>query len=177
MMVFDKKIIVILTLILGVSMIASANEEKDCCIIFWSANPDLSLEYLNKTDYMECKTRFNEYIQLDFEEIERFDQDCQVFYLKKEIDNDRYRQISNHEQFYVSIVIDNKIYLNAINGAALLPARMPSKFENFEYVIRVRSKKYIIISDKLFEEEFIKRDSLDKKFKNCISNKIKLSNE
>lgn len=177
MMGFKNKTIIILILIFGVFMDAYSNERKDSCIIFWNNNPDLSIEYFDKTDYRECITQFPEYDKLDFSEIERFDQECQVFVLRNEIDNDIYNRITNHEQLYISIVVDNKIVFNGINGSALLPARMLLKMKTFKNIINIKEKMNLVLSDKLFEEDFIKRDTLDKQLKKLISNKIQQSSE
>lgn len=150
-----------------------ANEKKDNCIIFWINNPDLSIEYLDNSDYLECIQRFPEYIKINFSEIEKFDMDCQVFILKEIIDLDRFHQIANHEQRYVTIVIDSKIVLNGINGSVLLPASISTKLEPFKHIIDLRERKYLVISKKLVSEEFTKRDSVDKELKALIYKKIK----
>ena len=176
MTVFNKIRILILTLLFGVLMVTCANEKKDCCIIFWETEPGLSMEYLDKTDYLECIKRFPDYVKIDFSEIERFDSDCQVFVLKKEIDKYRYQRIAKDGQFYVSIVVDNKIVLNGINGfviATISPSGDLPEIDDFKYLIDTCSKKYLIISDSLIWEDFIKRDSMDPDVKKLISKKIK----
>lgn len=143
MMVFNKIRILILTLLFGVSMVTCANEKKDCCIIFWETEPGLSMDYLDKTDYLECIKRFPDYVKIDFSEIERFDSDCQVFVLKKEIDKYRYQRIAKDGQFYVSIVVDNKIVLNGINGfviATISPSGDLPEIDDFKYLIDTCSK-------------------------------------
>ena len=155
-------------------MVTCANEKKDCCIIFWETEPGLSMEYLDKTDYLECIKRFPDYVKIDFSEIERFDSDCQVFVLKKEIDDFRYHRIGSYEQFYISIVVDNKIVLNGVCGRRLLLAKIGSMPGPSDHIISLVKGKHLVISEELFfDEKFIKRDSIDPDIKKLISKKIK----
>lgn len=172
----NKIRIVIILFIFGVSLVSCVKERKDCCIIFWDDNPNLSIEYLDTADYLKCIKTFPDYVKVKFSEVERFDQDCQVFVLKKEIDKDRYQRIAKHGQLYVSIVIDDKIVLNGINEfvvSTISPSSIPPKIEPQKYLIGVSSKKCIIISDDLLWEDFAKRDSLSKDLKILISKKVK----
>ena len=174
MTVFNKIRILILTLLFGVSMVTCANEKKDCCIIFWETKPGLTMEYLDKTDYLECIKRFPDYVKIDFSEIERFDSDCQVFVLKKEIDDFRYHRIGSYEQFYISIVVDNKIVLNGVCGRRLLLAKIGPMPGPSDHIISLVKGKHLVISEELFfDEKFIKRDSIDPDIKKLISKKIK----
>ena len=157
-------------------MVSCAKEKKDCCIIFWDDNPNLFIEYLDTTDYLECIKSFPNHVKINFSEVEHFDKDCQVFVLKNEIDKDIYQRIAKPGQLYVSIVIDNKVVVNGINGfviSTVLPSSVPPKIVPPKYQIHVRSKKYIVISDSLIWEDFKKRDSLSKALKTLISEKIK----
>ena len=175
MMVFNKIRIEMIFFIFGVSMMACANEKKECCIIFWDNNPELSIEYLDNTDYLECITKFPKYTKLDFSEIEKFDQDCQVFVLKREIELTKYQRISKEGQVYISIVVDNKIVLNGVNGfvfSTLLSSTFPPKIEHFKQIIDISSKKYLIVSDHFPWDIFEKRDSVDKDLKALISKRI-----
>ncbi len=175
MMVFNKSLILRLIIIFGVSTMSCAKETKDCCIIFWDNNPDLSIEYLDNTDYMECIKRFPEYTKLDFSEIEKFDQDCQVFVLKREIEKTKYQRISREGQLYISIVIDNEIVFNGINGfifSTSLPSMLPPKLDRTKQIIDISSKKYLIISDRMPWDVFEKRDTVDKELKTLICKEI-----
>ena len=174
MTVFNKIRILLLTLLFGVSMVICANEKKDCCIIFWETKPGLTMEYLDKTDYLECIKRFPDYVKIDFSEIERFDSDCQVFVLKKEIDDFRYHRIENFEQFYISIVVDNKILFNITNGLCFLSASIVHEIPSSKHIMILEERKYLVISEELFfDEKFIKRNSIDLDVKKLISKKIK----
>ncbi len=173
---FRKTVLIILTIFfMGVTM-TCANGKKDNCIIFWDYNPDLSLEYLESTSYTDCVKEFHEYIKIDFSEIDKFDEDTQVFTLKEDFKKASFGHqyyASKDGKLFVSIVVDGKIILNAVNGFVFLfltPSdKIPNEVENMIYL---HDEKYILISNKLYDV-FIKRDTISKEIKKIISEKIK----
>lgn len=175
MTVSNKNKVLIIILLIGVIMSACANEKKDGCIIFWDDNSELSLKYLNTNDYLTCIKNFPDFVKIPFSDIERYEDVSQVFILKNEIEADSYRRITMPNQLYVSIVIDNKIIFNGLNGFAistLAPSDAPNKIEPNLQQIHLREKKYIIISDGLIWDTFDKRNNLDENLRRLIIQKI-----
>ena len=157
-----------------------AKEKKQNCIVFWDYNPELSMDYLNNHDFIDCKKKFQNYIKIDFAEIQEFNKESQVFILKEEFNTlklgDQYKN-SKDGKLFVSIIIDNKIVLNGVNGSVfvlLLPTDELPKVEDYKHIIYVKSRKYIIIIDRLSSNTFVKRDTLDNDLKELINKKIAL---
>ena len=153
-------------------------EDKRNCIVFWDYNPELSIDYLSNHDFIDCKRKFPNYIKIDFSEIQEFNKESQVFILKEEFNTlklgDQYKN-SKDGKLFVSIVIDNKIVLNGINGcvfALLLPSDEYPKPGDYKYIIDMANKKNIIITDRLSMDIFKKRDTLDNDLKELISKNI-----
>ncbi len=178
-MVFSKiKIFVCLLILFGVNMVSCTTENNENCIIFWEYNPELSLGYLNSTEFSECCTKFPGYIKISFSEIKSFNEDCQVFVLKNELNLNKFGKLysnSQNGQLFASIILDGEIVINGINGdvlALMSPSTEYPKLDSFKYIIQAANKKNIIISDCLPWDIFTKRDDLDKNLKKLISAKI-----
>ncbi|MDD5928544.1 MAG: hypothetical protein PUC37_01950 [Spirochaetales bacterium] len=178
MMAYKRiKITILFLLLLGVFMLF-AKENKQNCIIFWDYNPELSMDYLNNHDFIDCKKKFPNYIRIDFSEIQEFNKESQVFILKEKFDTlklgEQYKN-SKDGKLFVSIVIDNKIVLNGVNGcvfALLLPSDEYPKPGDFKYIIDMVDKKNIIITDRLSMDIFKNRDTIDNDLKELINKKI-----
>ena len=173
------KITIIFFLLIGV-FVLFAKDNKQNCIIFWDYNPELSMDYLNNHDFIDCKKKFQNYIKIDFAEIQEFNNESQVFILKEEFNTlklgDQYKN-SKDGKLFVSIIIDNKIVLNGVNGSVfvlLLPTDELPKVEDYKHIIYVKSRKYIIITDRLSSNTFEKRDTLDNDLREMLSKKITL---
>ncbi len=172
------KISILFFLLIGV-FIMFAKENKQNCIIFWDYNPELSIDYLNNHDFIECKKKFPNFIKIDFSEIQEFNKESQVFILKEKFDllklGEQYKN-SKDGRLFVSIIIDDKIVLNGVNGcvfALLLPSGEYPKTGDHKYIIDMPDEKNIIISDRLPMDIFINRCTVDNDLKELISKKIK----
>ena len=89
---------------------------------------------------------------------------------------DQYKN-SKDGKLFVSIIIDNKIVLNGVNGSVfvlLLPTDELPKVEDYKHIIYVKSRKYIIITDRLSSNTFEKRDTIDNDLREMLSKKITL---
>ena len=155
-------------------------ENKQNCIVFWDYNPELSIDYLSNHDFIECKRKFPNYIKIDFSEIQEFNKESQVFILKEEFNTlklgNQYKN-SKDGKLFVSIIIDNKIVLNGVNGSVfvlLLPTDELPKVEDYKYIIDMANKKNIIITDRLSTDIFKKRYTIDNDLKELISKNISL---
>lgn len=171
------KITIIFFLLIGV-FVLFAKDNKQNCIIFWDYNPELSMDYLNNHDFIDCKKKFPNYIKIDFSDIQEFNKENQVFILKEKFDTlklgEQYKNSKNGKLF-VSIVIDNKILLNGVNGCVfklLLPSDEYPETVDFKYIIDMIDKKNIIITDRLSMDIFKKRDTVANDLKEMISKRI-----
>ncbi len=177
-MVYKRITISILFIFLLGVFVLFAKENKQNCIVFWDYNPELSMDYLNNHDFIDCKKKFQNYIKIDFAEIQEFNKESQVFILKEEFNTlklgDQYKN-SKDGKLFVSIIIDNKIVLNGVNGSVfvlLLPTDELPKAEDYKHIIYVKSRKYIIITDRLSSNTFEKRDTVANDLKEMISKRI-----
>lgn len=177
-MVYKRITISILYIFLLGVFVLFAKENKQNCIVFWDYNPELSMDYLNNHDFIDCKKKFQNYIKIDFAEIQEFNNESQVFILKEEFNTlklgDQYKN-SKDGKLFVSIIIDNKIVLNGVNGSVfvlLLPTDELPKVEDYKHIIYVKSRKYIIITDRLSMDIFKKRDTVANDLKEMISKRI-----
>ncbi len=177
-MVYKRITISILFIFLLGVFVLFAKENKQNCIVFWDYNPELSMDYLNNHDFIDCKKKFQNYIKIDFAEIQEFNKESQVFILKEEFNTlklgDQYKN-SKDGKLFVSIIIDNKIVLNGVNGSVfvlLLPTDELPKAEDYKHIIYVKSRKYIIITDRLSMDIFKKRDTVANDLKEMISKRI-----
>ncbi len=169
MTVFNKIKILIIFLLFGISM-ACVNEKKDCCIIFWDYEPELTLEYLNHSDFSECLKRFPDYIRIDFEKVESFDIENKIFFLREDFYNQKFREQykkSKDGKICVSVIIDGKIILNGVNMNTFEPigaADQILELEPFLFFIDTGSIKRIVISEISFpSKEMGTQDILVKK--------------
>lgn len=177
-MVYKRITISILYIFLLGVFVLFAKENKQNCIVFWDYNPELSMDYLNNHDFIDCKKKFQNYIKIDFAEIQEFNNESQVFILKEEFNTlklgDQYKN-SKDGKLFVSIIIDNKIVLNGVNGSVfvlLLPTDELPKVEDYKHIIYVKSRKYIIITDRLSMDIFKKRDTVANDLKEMIRKRI-----
>ena len=149
---------------------ACVNEKKDCCIVFWDYEPELTLEYLNKSNFSECLNKFPNYIRIDFEKIKSFDIENKIFFLKENFDNQKIREQyrkSKDGKICVSVIIDGKIILNGVNMNTFEPvgaAEQILELDPFSFFIDTGSIKRIVISEISFpSKEMGTQDILVKK--------------
>ncbi len=173
------KIFILYCLLMGICKMF-ANETKHNCIVYWDYDSEISIDYLNNHSFMNCKNKFPNFIIIDFSEILEFNKESQVFVLKEDFDTlkfgEQYRK-SKGGKLFVSIVIDDKIVLNGVNGTVfglLRPSDEYPEIGDCKYIIDLKSKKNIIITDKLTIDTFIRRDSLNNDLKELLYKKIEL---
>lgn len=177
MMDFKHFHAMLIVVICGVFM-ACADTNRTSCIIFWDYNPDISLRYLDDNSFDDCIKKFTEYTRIDFTEIEKFDAEIQVFTMKEDLDTfklgEQYKK-SKNGKLYVSIVVDNEIVFNGINGLVfklMLPSGECPDIEKDRDLVYTTKRKYIVISKYLSFNIFEKRNTLNENLKKKLEENI-----
>ena len=151
-MAMNRIKILIIFFLCGICMSCNI-ESNECCLIFWDYEPELTLEYLNHSNFSECSKRFSNYIRINFDQIESFDRENKIFFIKDDFDNRKLREQykkSKNGKICVSVIIDGEIILNGLNTSSFDStgaAEQIRELENFSFFIDTGSIKRIVISE------------------------------